>query len=92
MAHSNSVFSRIRNHLGYTISDRFIGPINATLNAFRIRWARKPLKTPDDSFSGIAQIAQMPAEFDFPRESAAAWFSLLRPVAGRFRSPRAVSL
>lgn len=38
------------------------------MNSWRKRWKLEPLRTPDDSFSPRAQIAQMPREFDFPRQ------------------------
>ena len=57
-----------RNRIGYAISDRFISPIQRTLNRYRKRWGLALLRTPDDSFSPEAQIAQMPEEFDFPRK------------------------
>ena len=66
--YDNSAFARIRNRIGYAISDRFIAPIQRTLNQYRRQWNLALLKTPDDSFSRIAEIAQMPREFDFPRE------------------------
>jgi MGT family glycosyltransferase len=60
-------FGQMRNRLGYAISDRFIAPIQRTLNDRRRQWSLPPLASPDDSFSTRAQIAQMPREFDFPR-------------------------
>jgi zeaxanthin glucosyltransferase len=37
------------------------------------------LRSPDDSFSSIAQIAQMPAELDFPRRTLPATFHYTGP-------------
>jgi MGT family glycosyltransferase len=72
-------FGRVRNRLGYAISDRFIAPIQRTLNERRRRWNLRPLTTPDDSFSTRAQIAQMPREFDFPRRRLPPAFSYTGP-------------
>ena len=70
---------RVRNRLGYAISDRFIAPIQRTLNDRRRLWNLRPLTSPDDSFSTRAQIAQMPREFDFPRRRLPLAFSYTGP-------------
>jgi zeaxanthin glucosyltransferase len=67
-------WARVRNRLGYALSDRLIAPIQKTLNGFRAAWGLRRLGTPDDSFSRLAQICQMPREFDFPREELPANF------------------
>ncbi len=46
----DSAWARLRNQIGYAISDRFIGPIQQILNRYRSRWNLSPLRTPDDSF------------------------------------------
>jgi zeaxanthin glucosyltransferase len=77
--YGDSVFARLRNRFGYSLSDRFISPIQETLNRYRKRWGLVPLKTPDDSFSRIGQIAQMPSEFDFPRKALTSSFHYCGP-------------
>jgi MGT family glycosyltransferase len=57
----------LRNRFGYALSDRLISPINKTLNEYRRTWGLAELRSPDDSFSRLAQLCQMPREFDFPR-------------------------
>jgi zeaxanthin glucosyltransferase len=74
-----SLFGRIRNAAGYAVSNRFIAPIQKALNSYREKWKLPALKTPDDSFSRIAQLAQMPREFDFPRERLPKNFQYLGP-------------
>lgn len=66
-SYSASPLAAIRNRLGYAISDRLIAPINQTLNPIRAAWGLSRLRIPDDSFSHLAQLFQMPREFDFPR-------------------------
>jgi zeaxanthin glucosyltransferase len=78
-SYSDSPFAAGRNRLGYAASDRLVAPIQATLNSYRKRWKLRLLKAPDDSFSTRAQIAQMPREFDFPRERLPANFHYLGP-------------
>jgi zeaxanthin glucosyltransferase len=75
----DSAWARLRNKIGYAISDRFIVPIQEILNQYRRRWNLPQLRTPDDSFSPIAQIAQMPKEFDFPRQRLPSGFHYLGP-------------
>jgi MGT family glycosyltransferase len=78
-AYHDSVFAVLRNRIGYAISDRLIAPIQAILNRYRTKWNLPLLRSPDDSFSRLAQMAQMPREFDFPRKALAANFHYLGP-------------
>ena len=72
-------FGRLRNRLGFVFSDRFIAPLQKTLNRHRAHWKLPLLEKPDDSFSPYAQIAQMPRSFDFPRRSLPDAFHYLGP-------------
>jgi zeaxanthin glucosyltransferase len=72
-------FGQLRNKLGFVFSDRFIAPLQKTLNRYRALWNLPPLRTPDDSFSPFAQIAQMPRSFDFPRRALPDAFHYLGP-------------
>ncbi|HEX5214849.1 MAG TPA: glycosyltransferase, partial [Vicinamibacterales bacterium] len=63
----DKVWARWRNRLGYAIADRQTRPIVEAVAGFRERWKLPALTSPDDSFSKLAQICQMPKEFDFPR-------------------------
>lgn len=71
--------SKIRNKLGYGVSDLLTRRLQATLNEFRKTWGLKALHSPDDSFSKWAQIAQMPAEFDYPRRGLPPHFHYTGP-------------
>ncbi|MCU1335652.1 MAG: glycosyltransferase, family [Bryobacterales bacterium] len=82
----DSNLSRLRNKIGYAISDHFIRPIQEVLNQYRGRWKLPQLRTPDDSFSRAAQLAQMPKEFDFPRERLPSGFHYLGPWFDRLSS------
>jgi MGT family glycosyltransferase len=77
--YSSSFFSRLRNMAGYAVSDRFIAPIQKALNSYRAKWKLPLLRSPDDSFSRVAQIAQMTRESDFPREKLPACFRYFGP-------------
>jgi len=77
--YSASSFAFVRNALGNSLVSCFVRPIHETLNSWRERWKLKPLRTPDDSFSPLAQIAQMPRDFDFPRQHLPGSFHYLGP-------------
>jgi MGT family glycosyltransferase len=77
--YGTGVLSKVRNKLGYKVSDYLIRDLHDTLNEYRKRWGLRRLGCPDESFSPIAQIAQMPAEFDFPRRALPAAFHYTGP-------------
>jgi zeaxanthin glucosyltransferase len=58
-------FSRLRNRLGAKLLSRVASPIFACVNQQRTAWGMKPLKTPTDALSSLAQIAQLPAVLEF---------------------------
>src|SRR5689334_24346261 len=62
-----SGWASARNAIGYRLSDWLTGSITEVVAEYRARWRLAPLRSPDDSFSKLAQISQMPREFDFPR-------------------------
>jgi MGT family glycosyltransferase len=59
---------RLRNRLGYAVLDRTLKPINTLVNAHRVAWGLPPDPPGEPTYSSLAQIAQQPAVFDFPRE------------------------
>jgi UDP:flavonoid glycosyltransferase YjiC (YdhE family) len=56
-----------RNWLGYRLTDILIRPLQQRLNHWRSGWSLRALRTPDDSFSRLAQVAQVVTEYEFPR-------------------------
>jgi MGT family glycosyltransferase len=59
---------RLRNHLGYSAMSRVTRPIIDLLNAQRAGWGLPPIVSRREADSPLAQIAQQPAFFDFPRQ------------------------
>ncbi len=59
---------RVRNALGDTILRWAARPILSEINARRLRNGLSPFKGQFSESSGLAQIAQQPAFFDYPRE------------------------
>jgi MGT family glycosyltransferase len=73
----------MRNRLGYAVSDRILAPVRAVLADYRRRWKLPEHKSPEDSYSRLAQISQQPREFDFPRKLLPSCFHYVGPL----RSP-----
>jgi MGT family glycosyltransferase len=76
----DTAWARIRNSLGYAVSDWVMRPIMSIVADYRKSWRLRPLSGPDDSFSKIAQISQMPKEFDFPRSMLPEHFHYVGPL------------
>jgi zeaxanthin glucosyltransferase len=79
-SYSSTLLRRAKNGIAHAMTDAFIAPIQRTLNVYRERWKLPLLRTPDDSFSRLAQIAQMPREFDFPRRNLPSTFHYVGPL------------
>src|SRR5204862_5919370 len=78
-------WARLRNKVGYAASDLLMRPITNVVAEYREKWKLPELRSPDDSFSRLAQICQMPREFDFPRANLPQQFHYVGPL----RRPRA---
>ena len=77
-----SSLAPVRNAIGYAVSDWLTHPITRVVAEYRARWKLAPLASPDDSFSTLAQISQMPREFDFPRLALPPHFHYVGPLRG----------
>ena len=64
-----TAMGRVRNRLGYALMERLARPVVAQIATQRVRWGLPPLRTSQDLVSPLAEIAQQPAAFDFPRGS-----------------------
>ncbi len=67
-------WARLRNNLGYVVSEWLTRPVSKAVGEYRAKWKLPPLRSPDESFSKLAQICQMPGELDFPRAQLPAGF------------------
>ena len=76
----NSPFGKLRNVLGYAVSDWLTSPVAKVVSEYRAKWRLRPLTSPDDSFSRLAQICQMPRELDFPRANLPHNFHYVGPL------------
>ena len=78
----NTPWARVRNTIGYAASDRLTRPISAAVAEYRAKWKLPLLHSPDESFSKLAQICQMPRAFDFPRVTLPETFHYVGPLRG----------
>ena len=76
----DSRLAKFRNVLGYAVSDWLTRPVAVVVSEYRAKWRLRPLASPDDSFSRIAQICQMPRELDFPRANLPDNFHYVGPL------------
>jgi MGT family glycosyltransferase len=84
-SYRDSPWARLRNKIGYAASDLLTRPISNVVAEYRKQWKLPALRSSDDSFSKLAQICQMPREFDFPRTKLPHQFHYVGPL----RRPRA---
>jgi zeaxanthin glucosyltransferase len=79
-AYQDTAWARLRNKVGYAASDALTRPITKVVAQYRALWKLPPLRSPDDSFSTLAQVCQMPQAFDFPRAGLPAAFHYVGPI------------
>jgi MGT family glycosyltransferase len=73
--------ARLRNRYGYAGWRWFIAPTLRMINRYRKRWGLRRYSSMDESYSSLAQISQLFAEFDFPRGSAPDCFHYVGALA-----------
>ena len=71
---------RVRNQAGYAASDWMLSPVTSVVAAFRKQWNLAPHSSPEDSFSPLAQISQLPPAFDYPRRELPSSFHYVGPL------------
>jgi zeaxanthin glucosyltransferase len=71
--------ARVRNAIAYRITRAVMQPLINETNRTRSKWGMKKVSV-DESFSTLAQIAQVPESFDFPRTSAPACLHHTGPI------------
>lgn len=79
-SYSDSPLARVRNRIGYAVSDRITSPIRRVVDRYRAQWKLRRHFSTDESFSSLAQISQLPRAFDFPRTQLPAAFHYTGPL------------
>lgn len=78
--YSNSPWARWRNRAGNFFLNRISQPIRDRIVEQRHQWQLPPYASKNDRYSKLAQICQLPAEFDFPRVELPANFHYTGPL------------
>jgi MGT family glycosyltransferase len=78
--YGRSSLARVRNWIGYAASERVMAPVTNVLQRYREKWKLAQHSKPDDSFSSLAQISQLPPAFDFPRRALPTCFEYVGPL------------
>ncbi len=78
--YQNVWWAKLRNQLGNVLIDYLTRAIWTVLVQQRKQWNLPPHHQRDDSYSRLAQIAQLPQELDFPRKNIVPWFHYVGPL------------
>ncbi|MEM9245215.1 MAG: nucleotide disphospho-sugar-binding domain-containing protein, partial [Cyanobacteria bacterium P01_F01_bin.153] len=70
--------ARLRNSLGYALIRQITRPLRQTTKEYRQRWGL-PILSISDRYSPLARVAQLPKNFDFPRQELSPWFHYTGP-------------
>ncbi|MGH9639571.1 MAG: glycosyl transferase family 1, partial [Bryobacteraceae bacterium] len=77
--------ARLRNRIGNAAVHWVTKPVYRVVARYREEWKLPPLRSPEDSYSKLAQVSQQPLAFDFPRKALPDSFHYVGPL----RSPGA---
>ena len=73
-------WARLRNRVGNFLIDLFTQQICKPVNRQRVLWNLAPYSSMEDFYSPLAQICQLPPEFDFPRKELPQCFYYVGPL------------
>jgi len=76
----NTWWARWRNQIGNALLERLVLPIRVTVRQQRYQWNKPIYSNRDDADSKLAQICQLPIEFDFPRVNLPQCFHYTGPL------------
>jgi zeaxanthin glucosyltransferase len=68
-SYDSSRWPYIRNRIGYAVSDYLVKPARQVISAYRKQYNLPLYAHPNESFSKLAQLSQLPKELDFPRKA-----------------------
>ena len=78
--YQNVWWARLRNQLGNALANYLTRPLWKQIMHQRQQWQLSPLRQRQDFYSQLAQICQLPAPFDFPREQLPRWMHYTGPL------------
>ncbi|MGB7711335.1 MAG: glycosyltransferase [Microcoleus sp.] len=70
---------RLRNQIGYQLLNLLTKPIRETIAESREEWKLPLYSHPNDAYSKLAQLSQLPPELDFPRQNLPPHFHFTGP-------------
>jgi MGT family glycosyltransferase len=76
----DSRWAVLRNKVGYAVSEWMTRPVANAVDRYRRQWNLPRHGSSDEAFSTLAQICQMPREFDFPRWNVPDRFHYVGPL------------
>ncbi len=79
-SYNNAGWAKLRNQLGNLFIERLTKPWWDVLLQQRHQWKLPPFSTRDEAYSQLAQICQLPAEYDFPRVNLSRCFHYIGPL------------
>lgn len=77
-----SRWAKLRNQAGYTLINRVGAPTLALINQYRQQWQLPRLQHPNQAYSPLAQLSQLPAALDYPRTDLPQCFHYIGPYVG----------
>ncbi|MBG1268333.1 glycosyltransferase [Nostoc sp. WHI] len=78
--YKNIWWAKLRNQLGNVLINYLTRSLWNVLVQQRKKWHLPPHYKRDESYSQLAQIAQLPQKLDFPREKIVPWFHYVGPL------------
>lgn len=79
-SYNQAAWAKLRNKLGNFFIERLTQPILNTVVQQRRQWKLPPFSNREDAYSQLAQICQLPAEYDFPRMNLPPCFHYTGPL------------
>ena len=77
--YGDSFWAKLRNRAGYALINRISAPMLNLINQYRQQWQLPLLQHPDQTYSPLAQLSQLPAALDYPRTHLPPWFHYTGP-------------
>lgn len=78
-SYDTSRWPNIRNRIGYALADYLVKPARQIISNYRVQHNLPLHKHPNESYSKLAQLSQLPKELDFPRKALPSCFHYTGP-------------
>lgn len=79
-SYNEAKWAKIRNKMGNFLIEKLTQPWWDNVVQQRQQWQLPPFSTRDEAYSQLAQICQLPAEYDFPRVNLSQCFHYTGPL------------